>query len=154
MKYDIQNKVINFFAFFTTLYIANILKHKAVRENFLDKILPMLSGYTIGALIDYLIVKYKKEYLRKYIVLLILFIIIFLGLYIRYKIYKRYNELDYTEPSPGEAPSLPSEKINMERKKDMKNEYSFELPNYSEKYLDTAGRSIDESLGLPNKYEM
>ena len=151
MKYDIQNTVINFFVFFTTLYIANVLKHKAVREHFLEKMAPMLSGYMIGTLINYLLVKYKKQYLNKYIILFYLFILIFLGLYIRYK---RYNKQDYTEPAPGEAPSLPSEKINMERKKDMRNEYSFELPNYSEKYLDTAGRSIDESLGLPNKYEM
>jgi len=139
-------------------YIEVIVENKSERKYFLEKTLPYLIaisiGSIIGVLIDYLIVKYKKEYLRKYIVLLILFSLIFFGLYIRYKIYKRYNELDYTEPSPGEAPSLPSEKINMERKKDMKNEYSFELPNYSEKYLKTAGRSIDESLGLPNKYEM
>ena len=134
--------ILNFF------YIEVIVENKSERKHFFRSTLPYLIGTIIGNLYVTLSRIYKLPY--KYDILYILFI--FLLLLGRLYYIKRIT----LKPSlvEGGASPLPPGKIYMKRKKDIKNEYSFELPNYSEKYLETAGRSIDERLGLPNKYEM
>ena len=146
-----MKKIYGFFAFLSItlnfFYLEVILENKSERKYFLEKTLLYLIGSSIGYLLAEISMIYNIPF--KYNILFVIFLF-FLGIRLYYK-----NRITL-KPSQveGEAPSLPPEKIYMERKKDMKNEYSFELPNYSEKYLDTAGRSIDEILGLPNKYEM
>ena len=141
--------ILNFF------YIEVIVENKSERKYFLEKTLPYLIAISIGSIIGYLLATLSIIYkipIKYDIIFLIFLFFIILG-----RLYRLYYKNRITlKPSlvEGEAPSLPPEKIYIERKKDMKNKYSFELPNYSEKYLETAGRSIDESLGLPNKYEM
>ena len=146
-----MKKIYGFFAYLSIIlnffYLEVILENKSERKYFLEKTLLYLIGSSIGYLLAEIRMIYNIPF--KYNILFVIFLF-FLGIRLYYK-----NRITL-KPSlvEGEAPSLPPEKIYMERKKDMKNEYSFELPNYSEKYLETAGRSIDESLGLPNKYEM
>ena len=112
---------INFiFGYFTIVYILNILEFKKSREHFLQSLLPSLIGMTIGFLYGTLSIKYNIPY--KYDMILGFSLLSYVVLYY-------YNKLNYTEPSPGEAPSLPPEKIYMERKKDMKNKYPKGIEN-------------------------